>query len=513
MQTYAIKNRFNTYRAMVVLALATAFSAAFGNDVTINSTRRVAVASLDPSTAYGTAGKGALGDHAADMLTTELVNLGANALERSQFKKMELEGEMGMTGILDQNSAPMLGQKLGAEWMVVGRITEFGMKKSGGSIGPIRVGNDEARVKIDARIIDARTGLILAAATGAGSEKSGGLRLGGGFNLPRFLQGANFDSNEWQDSQFGKATRKAIRELAIDFAKKWEGAERKWKLNVTAAGETESGSVSAFQPSANMGALKGLSAVVVIPETIFLRPNVPDPAAETEIIKQLLNAGVKVVDDQRAKELRGDREVMAMLRGETNGAKLEELRTMFGADILIVGEGLAERNNQQDRDLSSIFSRARVEIRAIRMDTGEILAAEGHHAPGRDMSEILAGKNALQNAAKQMSGKFIGMMADQVSKKGIAANSGLVKTEIEIGGWPSLGSATEFINAIKTMPGVKSAVRTNFRGGILFATVEFKPSDLDDLAAALETAQSMKRFRLSIQTAGKAKVEGKVAIR
>lgn len=89
----------------------------------------------------------------------------------------------------------------------------------------------------------------------------------------------------------------------------------------------------------------------------------------------------------------------------------------------------------------------------------------------------------------------------------------LVKMELEVCGWPSLGIALDFLNAIQVMPGVQSAIRTNYRSGTLSATIAFKPGELEDVATVLETAPSMKRFRLSVKAANKAKVEAWVAIR
>ncbi len=89
----------------------------------------------------------------------------------------------------------------------------------------------------------------------------------------------------------------------------------------------------------------------------------------------------------------------------------------------------------------------------------------------------------------------------------------LVKTEVEICGWPSLGIALNFLNVVQTLPGIRSAVRTGYQGGSLSAMVEFNPGDVSDLAVVLMTAPAMKRFRLSIKTAGRVKVEAWVAIR
>jgi hypothetical protein len=51
--------------------------------------------------------------------------------------------------------------------------------------------------------------------------------------------------------------------------------------------------------------------------------------------------------------------------------------------------------------------RARVEARAVKCDTGVILAAHGLEASGRDVAEFVAGKKALREAGSRMADYFI----------------------------------------------------------------------------------------------------------
>lgn len=514
-------------RAVAVAAALCALSApgiADQKDKTpphISSTRRVAVGGFDPRAAIQNYNAPGLGGAAADMLTTELSDAGALMLERGQLQNLEREGELGMMGIVNASNAAPLGQKLGAEWMIVGSITEFGVKKSGGSLGflsravglgDVSIGNTEARVKADVRIVDVRTGVILASASGEGKESKGSFSMDY-FEPWRFLGRIDFSESEWTESMLGKATRKAMKDIAWKLADKWPDAERKCAslpVEKPEASQSAAAQQSPVYVQGDLSALKGLSVIVVIPEQIFQHPHVPDPAAETEMIRQLLMAGVKVVDDQRVKQLEDDRTVLAMLRGQSDPAKLQELKNMFGADILIVGEAIAEQNNQQVAGLASVFSRARVEIRAIRMDTGEILAADAEQGPGRDLSETLAGKNALQNTSKILAPRFIAMMANQIGGRGLSPNSRTIPMQIEIGGWNSLGEAQRFLDDLQALSGVKGAVRTDFRGGILFATVECPNWAADDLAIQLETAVALKKYKIAVQTANKAKIEAKV---
>lgn len=468
------------------------------------------------------------GNGLADMMTTELVGRGALCLERADLAEIENEKDRGTSGLVDGNTAQATGKLLGAHWRIRVSATRFGMSGSGGGgfggglirgvIG-VDIRESKAEVRLDARVIDIRTGVVLGSAFGEGSNSKTSVGFGGG-DLFGWLGGVSFSSNEWLESRLGKASAQAITRLTEQLAQQVPSMERKAKsLGSTvepvapapaaesapapSGGPSSAASANESAPlSAPVAALKDLTAVVILPETILLRPNVPDPAAETEIIRQLRAAGVRVLDDQRLKQLREDRAVLAMAHGDVNGAKLEELRQMFGADILIVGEAIAERNAAQEDGMKAILSRARVEARAIQVETGEILAADGVHEPGRDLSEVLAGKNALQNGGRKLAGKLIKQMTDNYK----ADAPSVARITLEVGGWKRLSDAATFLKAVDAIPGVQKAVRTGFAGGTLIAQIEALPSVGKKLAETLELDAEMKRFKVEIRTETKTKI-------
>lgn len=140
--------------------------------------------------------------------------------------------------------------------------------------------------------------------------------------------------------------------------------------------------------------------MVVIPEQNLARRRVPVPAGETEIIKKLLEKGFKVVDQSQVKKIRYNDQVRAALAGDDKTAA--KIGLQYGAEVIIVGEAFSEFATSGGVLGSMISCRARVEARAIRTDTGEIIAADGKHAAGIDISENIAGKKALQNAGGQL---------------------------------------------------------------------------------------------------------------
>jgi len=142
--------------------------------------------------------------------------------------------------------------------------------------------------------------------------------------------------------------------------------------------------------------------MVVIPE-IHIRRRVPDPAAETEIISKLIDAKFRVVDQTQVAKIRYNDKVKQAFRGDATAAIAIGLE--YGADIVIVGEAFSEFGKNVAGGLVSC--NARVEARAVKMDTGEIIEAKGFHANGLDRSEILAGKKALTNGGAEIAKYFI----------------------------------------------------------------------------------------------------------
>jgi hypothetical protein len=109
-----------------------------------------------------------------------------------------------------------------------------------------------------------------------------------------------------------------------------------------------------------------------------------DPAAQTEVGRFSKETGFELVDVE-----------------EGNKGK---------ADILITGEGISETAGR----LGSLVSvRARVEIKAVDRKTGKVLAVDRQTALVVDLSEQVAGKQALQDAA--------GLLAERMLPKLVKA--------------------------------------------------------------------------------------------
>ena len=144
--------------------------------------------------------------------------------------------------------------------------------------------------------------------------------------------------------------------------------------------------------------LKGkvLPKVSVFIEERHIGATVIDPEAETEMIYYLRKCGFTVVDD---KSNRLNDWAVAYLKGNE-----EKVNPGVDIDIMIIGEAFSEYGTRKG-DL--ISCKGRVEVKAIDCKNGKILAISRHTSTAIDLSEQIAGKNALQRASVNILGKFV----------------------------------------------------------------------------------------------------------
>jgi len=141
--------------------------------------------------------------------------------------------------------------------------------------------------------------------------------------------------------------------------------------------------------------------MIVIPEQ-HLRRWIPDPAAETEIIRQFTKERFYVVDQSQVKKIRYNDKTLAAARGDSAAAAA--IGRKYGAEVIITGEAFSE---YVGREKGMVLCSARVEIRAIKTDTAQILYADAKDISALAVSENIAAKRALQRAGSLLGPEFI----------------------------------------------------------------------------------------------------------
>ena len=132
--------------------------------------RRIGVVEFENKSAYG---QGRLGGAASDILITELAKSGKFiVVERDKMDKIMAEQKLQAQGTIDAQTAVQIGKIMGLEAIVVGSVSQFGVKKEGSDYLITQSKQQVADVTVDIRLIDTQSGQVLMADSGKGQAKS-----------------------------------------------------------------------------------------------------------------------------------------------------------------------------------------------------------------------------------------------------------------------------------------------------------------------------------------------------
>lgn len=132
--------------------------------------RRIGVVEFENKSAYG---QGRLGGAASDILVTELVKSGKFiVVERDRMSKIMEEQKLQTQGLIDSQTAVQIGQIMGLEAIVVGSVSQFGVKKEGSDYLITQSKRQVAEVAVDLRLIDVQSGQVILADSGKGRAKT-----------------------------------------------------------------------------------------------------------------------------------------------------------------------------------------------------------------------------------------------------------------------------------------------------------------------------------------------------
>lgn len=450
---------------------------------------RIAVATFTVSTPSA---QGKFGDNLSAMLSNVLVESNCfRVLESSKnLESLFEEIALGNKGAVKQGTGAEAGQMLGAQLLISGEITEFAENEGGGAIGALvgkslsAVGVIKAHVGFILKIVNPTTREIITSRSFERKVTKVGLAAAGG--VP--AAGLGYKS---------KAMADAIEEAIME-SSKWLVNEKDMMLDALGAGSTGGANKVVFNKD-NCPAMQNGQAptvMVIIPE-IHITQRIPDPAGETEIIRKLIQAGFKVLDPTVYKAIRETPQLSDALKDASAASKLG---SRFGADIIIIGEAFSESAGNASGGMRSC--RARVEARAVRTSDARILAADGQHAGGVDVSEFNAAKVSLRNAGALMGDYFINQLcqASQGSSAPILNTSEIILANVN---FTSIGKIETMLKSQKGVESVKKTLAgTNGR-------IEISHScPLDDIANSLASGKA--GLAIEITGFGDQKIEGKV---
>ncbi|MBN1384617.1 MAG: hypothetical protein JW983_07055 [Elusimicrobia bacterium] len=139
-------------------------------EVIVPPKKKISVIDFENKTAYG---QRRLGTAASDILMTELGKSGKFILiERAKLNKVLEEQKLQTTGLIDSHTVSKAGKILGLDAVVVGAVSQFGIKKGGSNYLLTQSKSQVAECTVDIRVIEVETGKILYIDSGKGVAKS-----------------------------------------------------------------------------------------------------------------------------------------------------------------------------------------------------------------------------------------------------------------------------------------------------------------------------------------------------
>lgn len=150
------------------------------------------------------------------------------------------------------------------------------------------------------------------------------------------------------------------------------------------------------------------TVMVIISEMHVRQPQLLDPAAETELVKRLIQQNFKVIDCEYVALMKQDqasaKKLFGSLKTATQFAKDKK------ADVLLYGQAVSEYG----AGLGEFDGcRGRVELKAIDVRNDAILLADSAEGGATDLAETIAGKKAIQQAAIRLADTFLYSLAEK----------------------------------------------------------------------------------------------------
>jgi TolB-like protein len=291
------------------------------------------------------------------LLNTDLSrNEKLDMVEREQMDKVLSEHELGQSGLVDPDQAAQVGKLLGARILILPTAFVSG-----------------TQVYLSAKVINVETGRVKSA------TKSGLLAKASADTLAALVAD---DINKILDGDIIKSAAPSdddkLNKIVDEIKKK-------------------------------IGNVKKPVVTVVVPEE-HLRRTVPDPAVNTQLCYLLRKLRFQVIENDSADLEKWVKDYFA---GKSGKFPAEAANV----DVVVYGGAFSESAGMKGNFHSA---RARVELSAIDVKTGEVIAIQRGVGSASDISESVAAKTALEKATTQIAQEFIGEMVTEWANPGKA---------------------------------------------------------------------------------------------
>jgi hypothetical protein len=154
---------------------------------------------------------------------------------------------------------------------------------------------------------------------------------------------------------------------------------------------------------------------------------------------------------------------LEVIGADPNVQQAREIGVKTGADIVIVGRAIAKPLGEMQIDNGTFYSSvANVSARAVRTDTGDVMAAaEFTSVAGRGFEQTTAGRNALSEGGRQLARE----MFTRVGKVWGREQSGARRIALTVKGVDDYARLAQFKNSLTNVRGVKDVTERSMGDG------------------------------------------------
>ncbi|MBN2416598.1 hypothetical protein JXO52_12195 [bacterium] len=205
--------------------------------------------------------------------------------------------------------------------------------------------------------------------------------------------------------------------------------------------------------------------------------------AETEIMDLMMAKGFSFVDPVTVKANIERDQAAAILEGDNSLAA--SLGRSLGAEVVLTGKAVATAQEVEVFGSRQRSQQAALTVRAIRSDTGEIIAVASAQGAFPHINDVVGGTKAIQRACGTLTGDLVNKILARWSSD---VSSG-TKLTLTINGITGFDMLSNFKSAVTYhVRGMESLVQRSWNGSIAVFEVTMKGSS-EDLARRLSNQE------------------------
>ncbi len=205
--------------------------------------------------------------------------------------------------------------------------------------------------------------------------------------------------------------------------------------------------------------------------------------AESQLMNQFMKKGFRFVDAATVRQNLDREKEAAILEGDARQAAAVGRRS--GAEVVLVGKALAKAVEVEAFGAKIRSQQATVTVKAIRTDTGDLLAIGTEQGKFTHIDDVTGGTKAIQKACDALAEPLIAKILDRWSTD---VNTGGTLT-LKIRNVEDYAELNRFKNSLKYyVRGITNVTQRDFSDGFAVLELEMK-GNADDLANRLSTAK------------------------